>query len=169
MNYFCSECSAKPGWHFDHTKAFQHSCQRCFRNRPCNDYTQPSKPKESPAPAPKDLVREAINSQSEVNLPRAKGHVPPPQPVYPVDPPGFKPDHSGPVHIEEVPLVPPPVIPAPPDTRNEADKALDAIQPNRPGIKMKTVDKNGRELPTAKPQPAKVKPEFEVAEDVKAK
>jgi hypothetical protein len=170
MNYFCSECAAKPGWHFDHRISFQHSCQRCFRNRPCNDYTKSDAPKVSHAPAPKELVRDAVNPHAEVNLPKAKGHVPTPQPVYPVPPPtpiGATSDCPNP----DVAPCAPPVIPQGPDLRNEVDKALDAVQPNRPGVKLESVDKTGRKLstPAAKPQHAKPKPEFEVADEVKDK
>lgn len=168
MDYFCSDCAAKPGWVFEHRVAFQHSCQRCFRNRPCNDYTKKDAPKVSHAPAPKDLVRDAVNAQSEVTLPRAKGVPQVPVPVYPVEPPtpvGATSDAPQP-DMDAAPCEAP-VIPKAPDTRNEADKALDAIQPNRPGVKFKTVDKNGREIPVAKP--AAKKPQFEeVVEESKA-
>ena len=63
---------------------------------------------------------------------------PQPVPVYEVAPP------------ETPALVAPPVLPVGPDTRTEIDKALDAIQPNRPGVKLNTVDKNGKPIRPAK-------------------
>lgn len=153
MDYFCQQCSAKPGWPWDAAKAFQHSCQRCFRNLPCNDYAW-RKPHvtQSPAPKPTDLVKEQINAHSQVDLPRAKGTpAPAPIPVYEATPPE-EPKWNDPETRrvapaqESVPTQPiapaqPPTHPTQVDTRNDADKALDAVQPNRPGIKLQSIKK----------------------------
>jgi hypothetical protein len=122
MDYFCKECAARPGWEFKEDAAFRHACQRCFQFKPCNDYAYKTGRKNTaPAPLPKDLVPKdhplsAQYQSSECSLPKANLVPPTPVPVYPVAPPNVDPS----------------------DTRTEADKALDALQPNRPGIKLHT-------------------------------
>lgn len=143
MDYFCRECSSKPGWEWNDAKVIMHSCQRCFQMKQCNDYGY-RKPKTvtSAAPDPKSLVATNINQHAQVDLPRAKGVQPPmPQPVYEVEPP-----------VPSAPQVvaPAPIVNAGPDERNDVDKALDAVQPNRPGVRLNTVDKAGRQVKPAK-------------------
>lgn len=135
MDIFCKECSSKPGWPWDAEKIIMHSCQRCFRTLACNDYSW-RKPQvvQSPAPTPKQLVKDQINSQSEVNLPKLPGH-------------------------REAPVVPPKV-----DTRTETDMALDAVQPNRPGVKLKTVKTGPPAVNTVTP---KIVSKFDVADEGK--
>jgi hypothetical protein len=80
-----------------------------------------------------------------------------------VDPPNVE---AAPVEVP-VDFLPPPVanyIPVPSipeglDTRTEMDKALDAVQPNRPGIKISKVAKDGRRL---------AEPKKEIAAESKA-
>lgn len=152
MDYFCQECAKKPGWEFDSKKAFRHACQRCFRSLPCNDYGhKKQKVVVAPAPAPKDIVHTQVNSQAEVKLPKAKGTpAPVPQPVYPVDPPAeakpeLRPEPKPEPKFEATPDAeapcPVPAPLAPPDNRNETDKMLDSLQPNRPGVKLEKVAK----------------------------
>lgn len=136
MDYFCKVCAGKPGWAFDDTKAFNHSCQRCFQFRPCNDYGK-SGPKVSAAPVAKDFVPQPVaTGHAECNLPKAKG-----LPVSEVRTPQAAPQA------------------APEVQKTEADMALDALQPNRPGIKLTTKPRGpGPQVP-----PAKEMPKFEVA------
>lgn len=136
MDYFCQQCSAKPGWPWDEEKAFQWSCQRCFRNLPCNDYGW-RKPKvnQSAAPRPKDLVATQINSHAQVDLPRAKGTPIAPIPVVVVE-------EIAVAKVSDLLPVDPPGIPQE-DTLSEADKAIAATQPNRPkGIQMQVTKKS---------------------------
>jgi hypothetical protein len=114
MDYFCQACAARPGWEFDAAVAFRHSCQRCFQMKECNDYGyKTGRTKPSAAPLPKDLVKSQVNPHAEVALPKVKGH-------------------------KEAP----PKKAAEAVGESEADKALAAVQPNRPGIKMEKVDKS---------------------------
>lgn len=149
MDYFCEACAAKPGWAFDATKAFRHSCQRCFQHRPCNDYsTKKPKVHVEAAPAAKDIVHTQINAQAEVKLPQAKGVQPVPVPVYEVQPPETKPEPAAVKPAPKFEAAPvdeaPCAVPTPdtlPDNRNETDKLLDALQPNRPGVKLEKTSK----------------------------
>jgi hypothetical protein len=129
LNAFCESCAKKPGWDFSHHLVVMRSCMRCMLHRPVNFYVAGKPVAESdahaahhgsPAPQPKDLVKSQVNQHAEVNLPKAKGST----------------------------VVPPPSTPAtasnpvPPGEMTEADKALEAIQPNRPGVKLETKPKS---------------------------
>ncbi len=114
MDYFCKACVAKPGWAWDDALAFNHSCQRCFQFRPCNDY---GKKKVAPAPQPNEIVTHAHAGHIDVKLPQAKG---------PTVLPTRAPQSHGPASA------------AP---KNDTDAMLDALQPNRPGIKLEVKKK----------------------------
>lgn len=112
MDYFCQQCSAKPGWPWDETngKFFHHACQRCFQYKPVQDFAwKTGRKKIDVAPKPNEIVSKNVAEHAECKLPPAKGTTPVPVPVYPV---------------------------ANPNQKNEVDMAIDAVQPNRPGIKM---------------------------------
>lgn len=149
MDYFCQQCAAKPGWEFDEKNSFRHACQRCFQHKPCNDYHyKTGRPKAYAAPKPKELVPNQVNAQAQVDLPRAKpAPAPTPVPVYEVDAPDSKPIANKEMEdckpAEAAPVEPPAPVAAAPsaavvDNRTEADKALDALQPNRPGVRLET-------------------------------
>lgn len=132
MDIFCQFCASKPGWPWDATKVIQHTCQRCFQFKPCNDYSwRKAVVNAGPAPSPKDLVPKGINPQAQCDLPKAKVVQVPPVPVYPVEPPQ---EAKAAVLDCSLPLPGKP-FPGEPD-RTEVDMALDALQPNRPGIKL---------------------------------
>lgn len=140
MDYFCEQCAKKPGWHFDPAKTFQHSCQRCFQNRPCNDYAhKKQKQHMAPAPKPTELVAKEVPVHIDIPLPRPKV-VGAPVPVKEEIKPEEVIDESEAVVVEQQ-FGEAPVAPVLPDTRSEADKALDAVQPNKPGIKLETKPK----------------------------
>jgi hypothetical protein len=166
VNIFCQVCAAKPGWEFKQEYVVMHSCGRCMLHRPCNHY-QGGKPVHESvvkaaaniaAPTPKQLVKQQINSQAEVNLPRATGvgfvnpaehasqPVAPAQPAAPAAPAQEVVPAKEAVPAQEAAPAQPFAQPQQP-VDNSADAALEALQATIPpnergkGVKVEIVKK----------------------------
>lgn len=113
---FCQDCASKPGWPFNALEAVNHRCNRCFQYRPCFDFTaMKGKRAKVAAQVGRDMKNETgINPSYDCKLPQATLPAKPPVPVTVIE-----------------------------DERTEIDKILDATQPNRPGIKLHTIQKGG--------------------------
>lgn len=122
MDIFCEPCAAKPGWPFDHAKVIRHACQRCFLLRPCNDYAWKTGRKTIGASLlTKDVAPTNINEAAQTDLPKATPVVQEPIKVVVVE------------GTREATVAPKP--------ESDADKMLETIYPNRPGIKLERVKK----------------------------
>jgi hypothetical protein len=137
MDIFCQICSGKAQWPWDVTKVINHSCQRCFQVVACNDFSW-RKPKQnvSAAPRPKDLVA-SPTEHVDIPLPKAKGSIIDQMKAEILDKQAALGEPV--VTVPEVIDVKPEPIPVKPaDGKNSTDKMLDALQPNRPGIKLES-------------------------------
>lgn len=163
LNAFCEACAKKPGWDFKVEYVVQRSCMRCMLHRPCNFYVDKKPVHESvamekhhaeAAPKPKDLVKEQVNPHAECKLPPATGYGMPTPPAAPApSAPAEQAEPAVPAQgavvaqseaaVKEEAAKAPEPAPGTPATKpqTDADKMLEALQPNRPGVRLETVKK----------------------------